>query len=475
MSVTRTAVLRDADHRVTYVNNAGTTVTASRDLILTVFAPDQPGTYPVIIYSHGHGGSGSANGGSGLTAQALADLGYIVIVPTHLDSTATYPAWLTAQFDLDNAVSGLHRAADVQFALDQAATIVAGLPGYAVDLSAPVVAGHSHGAYTAALIAGLDTDRPGYDASPGNPYGLTSVADPRFHAAILLSPQSQDSNWGGLAASSWDDISIPLLTITGTLDAELGMGQAAWEGRLDPYRNGNGDNNYAVVYRDAAHNDIGGNTAIPGLTASIAGLIDRFLDGQLHGDGAARALFADPGALLAGNPLLTQAFARVQAGLTGNGALTGASGADTLSGMDGRDTIYGGAGDDTITGGLGDDIIDGGAGNDVLIVQGTLTDYRILIDGDNFILKGADGTDRLTGVEAIRFSDGRVFELNRMYGIDQTGGWSPLHENTSGDGTSVFILPATVDRMALLLPEGDVAGAMPHDPRDLVHGVDPWA
>lgn len=295
MSVTRTAVLRDADHRVTYVNNAGATVTAPRDLILTVFAPDQPGTYPVIIYSHGHGGSGSANGGSGLTAQALADLGYIVIVPTHLDSTATYPAWLTAQFDLDNAVSGLHRAADVQFALDQAATLVAGLPGYAVDLSAPVVAGHSHGAYTAALIAGLDPDRPGYDASPGNPYGLTSVADPRFHAAILLSPQSQDSNWGGLTASSWDDISIPLLTITGTLDAEPGMGQAAWEGRLDPYRNGDGDNNYAIVYRDAAHNDIGGNTSIPGLTASIAGLIDRFLDGQLHGDGGGAGLVRGPG------------------------------------------------------------------------------------------------------------------------------------------------------------------------------------
>ena len=474
MSITRTATLRDADHRVTYVNNAGTTVTAPRDLILTVFAPDRPGTYPVIIYSHGHGGSGSPNGGSGTTAQALADLGYVVIVPTHLDSTATYPAWVTAQFDLGNTISGLHRAADVQFALDQAATLVAGLPGYTADLSAPVVAGHSHGAYTAALIAGLTPDRPGYDAPPGNPYGLTAVADPRFHAAILLSPQGQDSNWAGLTAASWDRISIPLLTITGTLDGEQGMGQA-WEGRLDPYRNGDGDDNYAVVYRGAAHNDIGGNTANTGLTASITGLIDRFLDGHLHGDGAARALFADPGALLAGNPLLAQAFARVHAGSTGIGALTGTSGADTLSGMDGHDTIYGGAGDDTITGGFGDDIIDGGTGNDVLIVRGALADYRILIDGDNFILKGTDGTDRLTGVETIRFSDGRVFELNRMYGVNQTGGWSPLHETPDDDGTSALVLPATVDRMALLLPEGDGGSAMPHDPRDPLQGSDPWA
>ena len=79
------------------MNSGGTSITAPRDVVLTVFAPDRPGTYPVIVYSHGQGGSGAASGGAGTTAQALADLGYIVILPTHLDSVGTYPSWLTSK------------------------------------------------------------------------------------------------------------------------------------------------------------------------------------------------------------------------------------------------------------------------------------------------------------------------------------------------------------------------------------------
>ncbi|WP_298163382.1 hypothetical protein [Brevundimonas sp.] len=432
MPVSRTITLRDNDHFVTYVNAGGATVTAPRDLVLTVFAPDRPGTWPVIVYSHGHGGSSSPNGGTGLTAQALADLGYIVIVPNHLDSGANYPAWLTSQFSPNNDASGLHRAADIQFALDQAATLTAGFPGYTADLTAPAVAGHSHGAFTAGLIAGLRPDRPGYDAPPGNPYGLTSVADPRFRAAILLSPQGEDSSWADLTPTSWDRIAIPLLTITGTEDEEPG-GFVDWHGRLDPFRNGDGRGNYAVVYRDASHGDIGGNTSIPGITASITRLIDRFLDGELQGDAAARAMLGDPAGLLASEPLLSQAFARADPGTPGIGALTGTTGGDTLDGLtsddwitggagadilsggSGNDTILGGDGNDQIRGGPGNDFIDGGHGDDVFLVQGTPGNYRLLVSGNSFILKGLDGVDFLTGIETIRFSDGRIIELNRLY------------------------------------------------------------
>ncbi|WP_292127191.1 hypothetical protein, partial [Brevundimonas sp.] len=39
-------------------------------------------------------------------------------------------------------------------------------------------------------------------------------------------------------------------------------------------------------------------------------------------------------------------------------------------------------------------------------------------------LKGPDGGDSLTGIESIRFGDGRVLELNRMYGPDvDDGAW----------------------------------------------------
>ena len=436
VSISRT--LRDPDHLVTYVNSAGASVGAPRDLLLTVFAPDRPGTYPVIVYSHGHGGSSGANGGSGTTAQALADLGYVVILPNHLDSVSTYPSWLTSQFTVGNPASGLHRAADMQFALDMAQTLVAGLPGYAADVSSPVVAGHSHGAFTAGLLVGMDTDRPGYETlPPGNPYGLTSVADPRFKAAIILSPQGEDSGWADLTGTSWDDIVVPLLTITGTKDTEAG-GLADWSGRLDAFRNGDAAENLALVYRDATHGDIGGNTAIPGLTASIAGFIDRFIDGHPGGDAAARATFTDPVALLNSHPLLAQAYARLNANTVGTGAVSGTAGADTLSGLLSNDSLFGGAGDDLLEGGRGHDRIDGGAGRDTLLVQGTRADYRLLTEGDDFVLKGPDGRDRLTGVEVIRFSNGQELDLSRMYGRGYDGPQVlPGPEGEDGGGSKV--------------------------------------
>ena len=42
----------------------------------------------------------------------------------------------------------------------------------------------------------------------------------------------------------------------------------------------------------------------------------------------------------------------------------------------------------------------------------------LLQDGDNFILKGPGGGDSLTNVESIRFADGKILDLARMYGPD---------------------------------------------------------
>ncbi len=93
-------------------------------------------------------------------------------------------------------------------------------------------------------------------------------------------------------------------------------------------------------------------------------------------------------------------------------------GADTLFGHGGDDVIQAGDGDDLITGGAGNDRIDGGAGHDIVEVSGAFSEYRLLQDGDDFILKGPDGRDNLTGIEVVRFADGRVLELNRLYGAD---------------------------------------------------------
>ena len=99
----------------------------------------------------------------------------------------------------------------------------------------------------------------------------------------------------------------------------------------------------------------------------------------------------------------------------------GGDGADTLRGGAGDDRLSGGAGDDLLSGGLGDDVIDGGGGTDVLEVSGRRSDYRLLMSGDDFILKGDEGGDRISGIETIRFSNGDTIDVLRMYAEDLAG------------------------------------------------------
>lgn len=91
-------------------------------------------------------------------------------------------------------------------------------------------------------------------------------------------------------------------------------------------------------------------------------------------------------------------------------ALTGESGANALQGGAGNDLLTGLGGADTLTGGAGDDTLSGGAGQDRAVFAGASGDYTIETGGDGVTTVthlggGADGTDRLTGVEDFVFAD----------------------------------------------------------------------
>lgn len=101
---------------------------------------------------------------------------------------------------------------------------------------------------------------------------------------------------------------------------------------------------------------------------------------------------------------------------TGKDTLFGGGGADRLRGGADDDALFGQDGDDIIDGGRGDDRIDGGAGRDQVHVGGLASDYVLLRDGVDFVLKGPDGADRLTGVEIVQFGDGSRWELGWVYG-----------------------------------------------------------
>ncbi len=93
-------------------------------------------------------------------------------------------------------------------------------------------------------------------------------------------------------------------------------------------------------------------------------------------------------------------------GDAGDNVLTGGAGNDFIDGGAGNDTISGGDGDDTIRGGEGDDTIDGGAGNDDIIatpgadnVQGGSGNDIIVTGEDDDTVDGGAGDDQITGGE----------------------------------------------------------------------------
>jgi predicted dienelactone hydrolase len=117
--------LINPDQFITDTNN-GTSVTTQRALDMRVIVPNTPGEYPVVFYSHGH--TAYTPGTGSLNARALADRGYIVIVPTHLDSVAT-PIAIRDAYPLENPASTLHRVADMQYAFDKLHELMALAPG----------------------------------------------------------------------------------------------------------------------------------------------------------------------------------------------------------------------------------------------------------------------------------------------------------------------------------------------------------
>ncbi|MEL0107312.1 MAG: FecR domain-containing protein, partial [Rhodospirillaceae bacterium] len=82
---------------------------------------------------------------------------------------------------------------------------------------------------------------------------------------------------------------------------------------------------------------------------------------------------------------------------------------DVLTGGDDADDISGLAGDDTIDGGQGDDTIDGGSGEDTAVYGGNFDNYTIVVyENGDVTISGPDGTDQLTNIETLQFSNGSV-------------------------------------------------------------------
>ncbi len=280
--------LADGPHAVTEVPDIVLhDAKRDKDLHVRVFYPNEPGPYPVIVFSHGAGGSQSCC--DGLTRH-WATYGYVTLQPTHEDSTVQRRNageedinFLVAVRDaLKKPALWKSRPQDISFVLDSLSVLQKRIPGLSgkMDAERIGVGGHSMGAFTADAIAGALVDLPNHPA--------TNFADPRVKAVVLLSPQGPGEF--GLTDHSWDHLTLPLLSMTGSLD--LGAENHGPDWKKIPFERSQPGAKYHVFIDGANHMSfITAKTLLPGRAAQGDSILSftnaaslAFWDAYLKGD-----------------------------------------------------------------------------------------------------------------------------------------------------------------------------------------------
>lgn len=178
----------------------------AKDITLTIEYPMSGGAHPLILFSHGYGGSNQSY--AGLTSY-WASHGYVVIKPAHADTLPPGAVQTLADaWNSQTPADWQNRVRDLSFILDSLDELTRRYPELQgkIDRARIGAGGHSYGAHTALLIGGVRT-------MPGP----TSYADPRVRAVVAMSPQGP-SELRGLTPDSFAELRVPTLFMTGTHD-----------------------------------------------------------------------------------------------------------------------------------------------------------------------------------------------------------------------------------------------------------------
>ncbi|MEW6758051.1 MAG: dienelactone hydrolase [Acidobacteriota bacterium] len=259
-----------------------------REIPLRIYLPDAPSPAPVVLFSHGLGGSRE---GSAYLGRHWADRGYAAIFLQHPGSDeAVWRSQPRARrmMEMKRAASAqnfLLRVQDVTAVLDELERWN-GAEGHPMrgrfDLSRVGMAGHSFGAVTAQAVGG--------QSFPG---ARGSYADPRIRAAVLMSPSVPRR--GADPDKAFGSVSIPWLLMTGTRDdSVIGGADAASRRKVFPALPPGGK--YELVLSGAEHSAFG-DRALPGDRENrnpnhhraVLALSTAFWDACLRQEAAARA------------------------------------------------------------------------------------------------------------------------------------------------------------------------------------------
>lgn len=260
-----------------------------RVLPMLLRLPSDQGPAPVVVLSHGLGGSRE---GLPYLGEALAAAGYAAVHVQHPGTDSSVwqgggdprSGMLAAAMDPGRALARLQ---DVAFVLDELARRNRSGPlAGRFDLSRAAIAGHSYGAWTVTHMLGERLPLP----------APLTLPDPRLRAGIAMSPIPP---LGLPPEAAYAPLRLPVLYVTGTADS--GWGVSDWRQRTLGYQHGTGPAVLAVL-DGAAHAAFAGEAVAggywnqPTYQGRTARLAVEFLDAALLGDAAARdALLAGTG------------------------------------------------------------------------------------------------------------------------------------------------------------------------------------
>jgi predicted dienelactone hydrolase len=259
----------------------------SRDIPIRVYLPKEKTSAPVVLFSHGLGGSreGSAYLGSHWAAR-----GYVAVFLQHPGSddsvwkdqpAAQRMAAMRAAADLENF---LLRVDDVRAVIDQLdgwnKTTGNPLAGR-LDLKRIGMSGHSFGAVTTQAVSGQRFVRG------------AAMTDVRIKAAVIMSPSG--ARRGGDQTLAFGGVKIPWMLLTGTKDSAP-IGDADVASRLSVFPALPPGSKYELVLYNAEHSAFT-ERALPGDAQprnpnhhrSILALTTAFWDAYLRGDARAKA------------------------------------------------------------------------------------------------------------------------------------------------------------------------------------------
>ncbi|GGN34222.1 alpha/beta hydrolase family protein [Streptomyces fuscichromogenes] len=209
------------------------------DLQVRVSVPATGTRLPVLLLSHGHGGSNNLSSLNGYAplANLWAAAGFAVVQPTHLSSR-------TLSHRLANAPGApffwRSRAEDMSHVLDRLDALEMTVPQLAgrLDHDRIAVAGHSLGGHTASLLLGARTTDPDTGAE-------LDLREPRIKAGVLLAAPGRGGDVlnGPMAemvsffdTTDFATMTTPTLVVAGDKDDSSHFTDIGPDWHADPYR-----------------------------------------------------------------------------------------------------------------------------------------------------------------------------------------------------------------------------------------------